>query len=316
MVESEEPEKEEREESEEEETEGAETEETEETTEETEEVSEAGGAEEGAEEGGAGGVVETEEYYRIMFPKGKEFRYVFTALANLLQESNLVIDSEGIKMKSIDPSKVSLVILNIPGSGLEEYTVTKELKVGISFDLVKKILKRVKAREKVELGVDTAKNRFFITIYTKKGREGGFYRRFGLPIINIAEEEVPEPKLEYPVRIRMDMDIFVDVLSAASEFSDSVRFIAKEDSLSIVAEGEGGKAIETTYSSSDEVFYEYSVQGSHDSTYSVELLLDFIKPMKQIGETVTIEFDNNKPLKLTIDFAIGSIQFYLAPRVA
>ncbi|GAB6944726.1 DNA polymerase sliding clamp [Vulcanisaeta sp. JCM 14467] len=316
MVEGEEPEKEEREESEEEETEGIETEETEETTEETEEVSEAGGAEEGAEEGGVGGVVETEEYYRIMFPKGKEFRYVFTALANLLQESNLVIDSEGIKMKSIDPSKVSLVILNIPGSGLEEYTVTKELKVGISFDLIKKILKRVKAREKVELGVDTAKNRFFITIYTKKGREGGFYRRFGLPIINIAEEEVPEPKLEYPVRIRMDMDIFVDVLSAASEFSDSVRFIAKEDSLSIVAEGEGGKAIETTYSSSDEVFYEYSVQGSHDSTYSVELLLDFIKPMKQIGETVTIEFDNNKPLKLTIDFAIGSIQFYLAPRVA
>ncbi len=283
----------------------------EETTEETEEVSE-----EGAEEGGAGGVVETEEYYRIMFPKGKEFRYVFTALANLLQESNLIIDSEGIKMKSIDPSKVSLVILNIPGSGLEEYTVTKELKVGISFDLVKKILKRVKAREKVELGVDTAKNRFFITIYTKKGREGGFYRKFGLPIINIAEEEVPEPKLEYPVRIRMDMGVFVDVLSAANEVSDSVRFIAKEDSFSILAEGEGGKAIETTYTSNDEVFYEYSVQGSHDSTYSVELLLDFIKPMKQISETVTIEFDNNKPLKLTMDFAIGSIQFYLAPRVA
>ncbi|GAB6946486.1 DNA polymerase sliding clamp [Vulcanisaeta sp. JCM 16161] len=313
MVESEEPEKEEREEGEEEETEGVESEETAEET--TEEAEETGGGEEGVEEG-EGGVVETEEYYRIMFPKGKEFRYVFTALANLLQESNLVIDSEGIKMKSIDPSKVSLVILNIPGSSLEEYTVTKELKVGISFDLVKKILKRVKAREKVELGVDTAKNRFFITIYTKKGREGGFYRKFGLPIINIAEEEVPEPKLEYPVRIRMDMDVFVDVLSAASEVSDSVKFMAKEDSFSILAEGEGGKAIETTYSSSDEVFYEYSVQGSHDSTYSVELLLDFIKPMKQISETVTIEFDNNKPLKLTMDFAIGSIQFYLAPRVA
>ncbi|ADY00483.1 Proliferating cell nuclear antigen, PCNA [Vulcanisaeta moutnovskia 768-28] len=303
MAESEEPEREEREEGEEEETEGVEAEGT------GEEVSEG-------EEGGAGGVVETEEYYRIMFPKGKEFRYIFTALANLLQESNLIIDSEGIKMKSIDPSKVSLVILNIPGSGLEEYTVTKELKIGISFDLIKKILKRVKAREKVELGVDTSRNRFFVTIYTKKGREGGFYRRFGLPIINIAEEEVPEPKLEYPVRIRMDMDVFIDVLSSANEFSDSVRFIAKEDTFSIMAESEGGKAIETTYTSSDEVFYEYSVQGSHDAMYSVELLLDFIKPMKQISETVTIEFDNNKPLKLTIDFAIGSVQFYLAPRVA
>ncbi|MFB6471150.1 MAG: hypothetical protein TU36_007990 [Vulcanisaeta sp. AZ3] len=130
MSESEEPEREESEEEHEEESE--------------EEISE--GAEEVSEtEEGEGGVVETEGYYRIMFPKGKEFRYVFTALANLLQESNLIIDSEGIKMKSIDPSKVSLIILNILGSSLEEYTVAKELKVGISFDLVKKILKRVQS---------------------------------------------------------------------------------------------------------------------------------------------------------------------------
>jgi hypothetical protein len=52
------------------------------------------------------------------------------------------------------------------------------------------------------------------------------------------------------------------------------------------------------------------------STYAIELLLDFVRPMKQVSDTVTIEFDNNKPLKLTMDFAIGSLQFYLAPRVA
>jgi proliferating cell nuclear antigen len=290
----------------------------EEESEEPEEATEEEGEELGGEAGGAegGGVVESEEYYRIMFPKGKEFRYVFTALANLLQETNFVIDTEGIKMKSIDPSKVSLIILNIPGSSLEEYSVTKELKVGISFDLVKKILKRIGARDKVELGVDMGKNKFFITIYTKKGKEGGFYRRFGIPIINIAEEEVPEPKLEYPVRVRMDMDAFLDIISAAGEISDSVKFVANEDKFSIIAEGEGGKALETTYTSSDEVFYEYSVQGSHNSTYAIELLLDFVRPMRQVSDTVTIEFDDNKPLKLTMDFAIGSLQFYLAPRVA
>ncbi len=56
------------------------------------------------------------------------------------------------------------------------------------------------------------------------------------------------------------MDVFVDLLSSASEVSDSVKLFAKEDSFSILAEGEGGKSIETTYSSGDEVFYEYSVQ--------------------------------------------------------
>lgn len=270
--------------------------------------------EEVTEEGG-GAVEEVGgEVYRIMFPKGKEVRYVFGALAMILQEANLVIDSDGIRLRSIDPSKVSLIILNIPSAGLEEFSITKEVKVGLSFDMVKKVLKRVRAREKVEFSIDTMNKRFNIIIYGKKGRESGYYRRFGLPIIGVAEEEVPEPKLEYPVRIRMDVDVFLELVSSADEITDAVTLIANEESFTIKAVGEGGKALEATYLSSDEVFYDYVVKGAHEATYSTEYILDVTRQMRQVCETVALEFMTNKPLKLTYDFAMGSVQFYLAPR--
>lgn len=257
-----------------------------------------------------------EVVYRLMFPKGKEVKYVFTALANLLHEANLVISPDGIKLKSIDPSKVSLIILDIPSVNLEDFQVSSEVKIGLVFDLLKKIVKRVKARDKVEFAVDLGKNKFYLTIYTKKGREGGLYRRFGIPIINIAEEEVPEPSLTFPVRIKMDVDVFTDIVAAADEVSDSVTLVAKPESFIIKAVGEGGKLLEAEYSSRDEAIYEYDVEEACESTYSTEFILDITRQMKQISEYVLIEFGSNKPLKLTFEFAVGKVLYFLAPRVS
>ncbi len=256
-----------------------------------------------------------EKIFKLMFPKGKDVRYVFTALASLLHEANLVISPEGLKLKSIDPSKVSLIVLEIPSANLEEFQVPHEVKVGLIFDLIKNVAKRMKAREKVEFIIDRIKNRFYITIYSKKGREGGIYRKFGFPIISIAEEEIPEPSLTYPVRIKMNIDTFTDLVAAADEISDSISLIAKPDSLIIRAVGEGGKMLEAEYSRDDEVFYEFDVNEACEATYASEMILDFTRPMKQISETVTIEFSSNKPLRLTYEFSIGKVLFMLAPRV-
>jgi len=67
--------------------------------------------------------VEEEEVCQVMFPKGKDVKYLFTALANLLHEANIIFTPDGIRMKSIDPSKVSLLILDIPSMNLEEIRV-------------------------------------------------------------------------------------------------------------------------------------------------------------------------------------------------
>ncbi len=251
---------------------------------------------------------------QVMFPKGKEVKHLFIALANLLHEANITLSPDGIKMRSIDPSKVSLIVLDIPSVNLEEMRVPRETRVGLVFDILKKIAKRIKARDKIEFTVKPGAGKFYLTIYTKKGREAGTYRKFGIPIVNVAEEEVPEPNLTFPVRIRMDADTFTDIVAAADEISDAVTFIAKPDTFVIKAVGEGGKMLEAEYSRTDESIYEMDVEEASEATYSTEYILDCARQMRQICEYIIIEFATNKPLRLTFEFSIGRLQFYLAPR--
>ncbi|NPA99774.1 MAG: DNA polymerase sliding clamp [Crenarchaeota archaeon] len=255
-----------------------------------------------------------EEACYVMFPKGKDVKYLFTALANLLHEANLLFSPDGIKMKSIDPSKVSLLILDIPSINLEEVHVPSETKVGVVFDILKKVVKRIKARDKIEFMIKPGAGRFYLTIYSKKGKEAGIYRRFGLPIVAVAEEEIPEPNIVYPARVRMDIDTFTDIVAAADEISDAVTFIIKPDSFIIRATGEGGKALEAEYTRTDEAIYEIETEETCEGTFSTEYILDCTRQMRQICEYIIIELATNKPLKLTYEFSVGKLQFYLAPR--
>ncbi|MFP3237735.1 MAG: DNA polymerase sliding clamp [Caldivirga sp.] len=278
----------------------------------------AGGEEESTAEGGGsitqegvgGGAV-----YTFTFPKGKDVRYVFLSLAQVLNEALFTMSPDGISLKAVDSSKVSLVILNIPSTALEEVNITDTVKVGILFDTVKKLARRIRAKDKVDIGVDRGRNRFLMTIYYgSKGKESGMYRRFYLPIVDVAQEDIPEPKIDYPVRIRMSMDAFKDALTMAEDISDAVTFAADPESFVIKASGEGGRYYEVQYQSTDESFQEFSVSERHEASYSLEYITSMNSQMAPICEYVTIEFATNKPIRLTYEFASGSLTYYVAPR--
>ncbi|MFP3156768.1 MAG: DNA polymerase sliding clamp [Caldivirga sp.] len=278
----------------------------------------AGGEEESTTEGGGsitqegvgGGAV-----YTFTFPKGKDVRYVFLSLAQVLNEALFTMSPDGISLKAVDSSKVSLVILNIPSTALEEVNITDTVKVGILFDTVKKLARRIRAKDKVDIGVDRGRNRFLMTIYYgSKGKESGMYRKFYLPIVDVAQEDIPEPKIDYPVRIRMSMDAFKDALTMAEDISDAVTFAADPESFVIKASGEGGRYYEVQYQSTDESFQEFSVSERHEASYSLEYITSMNSQMAPICEYVTIEFATNKPIRLTYEFASGSLTYYVAPR--
>ncbi len=277
-----------------------------------EEQSQEEEAEESVEERGSlsgkGGV------YSLLFPKGKDVRYAFSALSTILKSASLKVGPEGVKMKAIDDAKISLILLEIPASSLDEVNIGEDAEVGISFDVLKKIMKRIGSRDKVELIIDKRQAKLGVVIYTKKGREGGIYRKFSVPLMDVSEEEVPEPNLTYPIRITADLASMQDVIAATADIGEAVTFTAAPDQFAIRAEGDGGKSIESIYQSTDELFHEYSAGEGGTATYSADHILGFMSQMRQICDAVTMEFATNKPLKLTFNFSTGSVVLYLAPR--
>jgi len=276
-------------------------------------------------EGGAEEVEEVEELerapglegrvYVATFPKGKEARYIFETLSLALAEANLIFSPSGITLRSLDPSKIALISLEIPSTSLEEYNVEEEVKVGLIFSTLKNIVKRIKAGDRVEIGVDLDRNKFILTMYPKKGKESGVYRRYMIPIVNVFEEEVPEARLEFDARIQIDADVITDVISMADEISDSVILKATEDSFVVRAEGDAGREVLVEFPSTHEAIVDFRVERHASARYGTELLLDFLRKMKQVSKVVLLEFSDRRPLNITFEFATGKVSMLLAPRV-
>ncbi len=252
---------------------------------------------------------------RAMFPKGKEPRYAFEALISMLPEAVLNFGVDGISMKALDPSKVALLQLEFTAGGLEEYSVDHDVKIGLIFSTVKDALKRVGAAEKLEIGVDEEKQRFVMMVYPKKGREAGIYRRFSFPIVQLAEEEIPEINVEYDASFEMDSSTFDDVMAFAEQVSDSVLIQVSPDSVAFKAEGEGGKATESEFGRDSEALFDINAQGAVKAKYTVELIRNVSGKLKGISKRVKVELGDAKPLRLTYEFAAGRFVMVLAPRV-
>jgi proliferating cell nuclear antigen len=252
---------------------------------------------------------------RALFPKGKEPRYAFEVLIKTLPEAVLVFSHDGIWLKSLDPTKTVLFDLTFHATALEDYVVEEETKVGLIFTTIKDVVKRIGATEKLELEVDNEKNRFSLYVYPKKGKEVGLVRRFSFPIVQVAEEEVPELSLTFDASFEIDSSAFEDVLSMVGEVSDWVQIAASPGGIVFRGVGDGGKAAEVELSNDSESVFSISAEDAVSAKYSIETLKDLSSKMKSISRRVKVELSENKPLKLTYEFSTGIFSAVVAPRV-
>ena len=251
---------------------------------------------------------------RALFPKGKEPRYVFEALIKTLPEAVFVFTHGGIGLKSLDPTKTVLFDLKFHATALEDYVVEEETRVGLIFTTIKDVIKRIGVAEKLELEVDNERNRFSLYVYPKKGKEVGLVRRFSFPIVQVAEEEVPELSLTFDASFEIGSPAFDDVLAMVGEVSDWIQITASPEGIAFKGVGDGGKAAEVELSRDSESVFSISAEGAVSAKYSVETLKDINDKMKSVSRRVKVELSQSKPLKLTYEFSTGTFSAVVAPR--
>lgn len=244
---------------------------------------------------------------KFLFPNAREWRYIIESLRAIIDEASFTAAPEGLKLRALDPSKVAMVDLLIPQNAFEEYEVDGEVRIGVNFDDLVKVIKRGKSDERIVF--ETTENRLRVSFV------GRAVRTFSLPLIDVIGEELPEPRTTFTVKARMLSDAFRDVLKDVELVSDNVKFIGEEDGLKIQARGDRGE-VEAKFSIETGSLLEYDVTEPSSSLYGVDFLLNIVGKAYRISELTTLEFGTNKPLALTFDVASGGIlKYYLAPRM-
>ena len=247
--------------------------------------------------------------FKLKMADAKVLKDMITAISILVDEVTFKIETEGLKLRAMDPSRVAMVDFEWPKTVFEEYICAEPTKMCINISELLKLLKRAGKNEAVELSLDEKTGKLQVRI------TGKYTRNFTMPTLEATEEEVPTPKLTLNVRAKATTEGLKQAIEDAQLVSDHVRIEADPEKLIFNAAGElMGATIELKKGS--DALLDLEVKEPSKATFSLNYLSEIIKAASATSDIATIEFSTDMPIKLDFQQATeGKLVFYLAPRI-
>ncbi|MFQ5887706.1 MAG: proliferating cell nuclear antigen (pcna) [Candidatus Hydrothermarchaeales archaeon] len=243
--------------------------------------------------------------FKATMSDSKLLRSSIDAISNLIDEAGISADNEGLKLRAMDPAHVALVDFQLGKEAFDNFEVTEPLVLGVDLERLNTILKRAGSGEMIGLDLDEDKNMLKIKIKNTSTRT------FSLPLIDVSEEELKVPSLDFPSSVEILPNIIKEAIKDAEIVSDHVTLKTDENNLYISAKGDLGNVGVKILK--DDVI-EFLSSGEVSSMFSLEYLTDMMKA-SDLADTVKINLGNDVPVRL--DFKAENVQllFLLAPRI-
>ncbi|WP_455364390.1 proliferating cell nuclear antigen (pcna) [[Eubacterium] cellulosolvens] len=247
--------------------------------------------------------------FKAVMSDARLWRGLLSAISPLIDEANFTATSEGLKLRSMDPSHVAMVDFELPTSAFKEYTCTELKKIRINLESMLKLLKRSKTGETIELVYDEESKKIHMTLQDK------IKKVYVIPTLETIEEETPTPKVNFNSLIKIPSTVFKEIIDDTQEVSDNVKLEATSERFTVSASTElssGRFEIEK----GAETLLDIQVKEPSTATYNLSYLSDMVKGGGDTSEILSLEFSTNMPLRLKFEMPqSGQIVYYLAPRI-
>ncbi len=223
------------------------------------------------------------------------------AIAALIDEGTLRIDSGGLKLRAMDPSQIALVDFELPASGFDEFKAEKEIGIGVDFSELSKITKRSRAEDKIKLSLDEKFKMVF---------EGASTRKFSLGIIESTTSPPREPSVEFTAEIKIGADALKEALKDAELVSNHVALNINEG-FKITAEGDTG-SVDIKFLDSNILSKE--VKAEARAVFALDQLDNLLRA-SDAQSVIILRLKTDSPLKIEYSIGEGRVIYYLAPRI-
>jgi proliferating cell nuclear antigen len=237
------------------------------------------------------------------------FRSIFEVLKDVLHDVNIVFDDTGVKILTLDTSKVTLIDLHLPAENFEEYTPpesgSKEV-AGINMSNMFKLLKIIGNNDILTMSITTT-DKIDITVENAEKRSK---TQFTLNLLDINEDffESPETPPDL-VETVMPSGDFQRICRDMGNIAKKVSISRHTDKLTIACQGDFA-------SQSTEIQFPDTVEQSMDGTYSLKYLNLFTKATGLSSNVVLRQTASVNFLVLNYSVAnLGYLDFYLASDV-
>lgn len=228
-----------------------------------------------------------------------------SAIAEIIDETDLLIHKDGIKMIASDRAVVAVVDFFLSKNAFKEYNYTRDLRIGINLTNFLRILRRAMPNDVMHLRI--ADNKFEMKLI------GDSMRSFVLPIIDVSREEIPPiDKLEFTTTFEINSDILSNGIEDADLITDSIVFNVHDR---VIMRAESGSSSCELEISQGNGLRNLIAKEPVRARYSLDYLKKMIKA-KRLAESVKVSMASDYPMRMLFDVP-GRMQlsFILAPRI-
>lgn len=242
--------------------------------------------------------------FDIRIEDARYWKNCVESIVNLVDEGSFNISKDGISLKAMDPSGISMISFFMPSKVFSKFDVEKQASVGLNLENLAKIL--TSSRNNEQLVMKDSNSKLMIEFIGENSR-----RRYRLPMIDVKKEAEKEPKIEFESQIEVKSDPFKEVLKDATSLSSYVGFKTEKDAFKIIAKGDAGE-LEEEHAGNTDFIKKLNVSKPATATFNLDYLDRIVRACPS-GNTIQLSLKSEEPIR--VDYKIGdaTVAYYLAP---
>lgn len=267
------------------------------------------------------------------FIEGSLFKKIFEAVKDILNESRMEFDENGLYLHAMDSSHVTLVSLSLQRELFEKYSCSRNISLGVNLTSMMKILKCSSSDESVSITTDGTDTIVFVFNGSNMQSE------YEMKLIDLECDRIEIPDPSYKYFISLHSSELSKICRDLSSFGDTMTISCNKESVSFSITGDVGKG-NIVIKNSGGVSITHN--GTEDKgepivlSFSLRYFNLFMKAAP-LSSNVTIYLGNEDPLSISffylffliyfpssflnqqvLEYRIGSggyLKYYLAPKI-
>jgi proliferating cell nuclear antigen len=232
-------------------------------------------------------------------------REAMSAISELIDEAELRINKDGIRLTAADRAVVAVVDFWLGANAFSQYRCDSDLRLGINLLSLLKTLRRSGSNDVLSMASDGKQIEIKFV--------GNGFRTFVLPVIDVSKEELPNiDKLTFSASFEIPSEILGSGIEDADLIADSVVLSLRNDRLLMRAEADSS-VFELEIPA--EKLKSITADQASRARYSLDYLKKIMKA-KRFAEHARIDFGTDYPARIVFDIPDKArLLFVLAPRV-
>lgn len=244
---------------------------------------------------------------KITVAEAPQLKSAIDSVASIVEEGLFELKKEGIYLKAMDPSQISMISFSMPKESFVEYVLDEETKIGLDITQLSNVLSRAKRGEKAELSLEDG--RLVIKFLADKRS-----KTFKIPLLDIGDALRKEPKIEFACHVKLQAEAFKDALKDAKLVSSHVRLGIADHSFVVDVKGDTGDAKAEYHKGTPELLDIVSSSDGARATFPLQYLEDIVKA-STASSPITVHLKQDQPLKIEYTLEGAHVAYYLAPRI-